>query len=149
MNSIEQMTGRSINIETISKLQNLPFLRMTFDSIDVRNKCLKLGFNFRHLHIPDHQFENERFKEIKYCYRCYAMNTHIANKCSKPPNYEICSKCSSTDHIWSNCNSAVVECIKCGGPHVARSPFCPTRKNLLKVNQHTSPKFRFSENDFP
>ena len=69
-----------IHIETISKFQNLPLLKITFESIDIRNNCLKLGLNFRHLHIPDHQFENERFKEIKYCYRCYAMNTHIANK---------------------------------------------------------------------
>ena len=105
--------------------------------------------NFRHLHIPDHQFENERFKIIKYCYRCCPVNTHIANKCSKPPDFKICSKCSSTDHIWSNSTSAVVKCINCGGPHVTRSPSCPTRKDLLKVNQHSSPKFRFSENDFP
>ena len=54
----------------------------------MKNKCLKLGLNFRHLHIPDHLFENERFKEIKYCYRCYAVNTHIANKCSKPSHYK-------------------------------------------------------------
>ena len=77
------------------------------------------------------------------------MNTHIANKCSKPPNYKICSKCSSTDHIWSNCNSVLVKCNNYGGPHVTRSPSCPTRKDLLKVNQHPSSKFRFSENDFP
>ena len=134
---------------TISKFQNLPFLKLTFDSIDMRNKCLKFGLNFRHLHIPDYQFENKRFKEIKYCYHCYSMNTHIANKYSKPPDYKICSKCSSMDHIWSNCTSAVVKCINCGGPHVTRLPSCPTRKDLLKANQHPSPKFRFSENDFP
>ena len=28
-------------IETISKFQNLPFLKITFDSIDIRNKCKK------------------------------------------------------------------------------------------------------------
>ena len=71
------------HIETISKFQNLPFLKITFDSIDIRNNCLKLGLNFRHLQILDHQFENERFKEIKYCYSCFTMNTHVANKCSK------------------------------------------------------------------
>ena len=41
------------HIETISKFQNIPFLKKSFDSIDIRNKCLKLGLNFRHLHIPD------------------------------------------------------------------------------------------------
>ena len=77
------------------------------------------------------------------------MNSDLANKCSKPPDYKICSKCSSTDHILSNCTSATVKCVNCGGPHVTRSPSCPTRKDLLKINQHPSPKFRFSENDFP
>ena len=77
------------------------------------------------------------------------MNSHLANKCSKPPDYKICSKCSSTDHIWSSCTSATIKCINCVGPHVMRSPCCPTRKDLLKVNQHPSSKFRFSENDFP
>ena len=137
------------HIKTINKFQNFPFLKITFDSINISNNCLKLGLNFRHLHIPDHQFENERFKEIKYCYRCYAMNSQLANKCSKPPDYKICSKCSSTDNIWSNCTSATVKCVNCGDPHVTRSPSCPTRKDLLKVNQHPSSKFRFSENDFP
>ena len=115
------------HIETISKFQNLPFLKITFDSIDIRNKCKKLGLNFRHLHIPDHQFEYERFKEIKYCYRCYAMNSHLANKCNRPHNYKICSKCSSSDNIWRNCNSATVKCINCGGPHATRSPSCPPK----------------------
>ena len=77
------------------------------------------------------------------------MNTHIASKCSKPPGYKICSKCSSTNNTWSNCTSEVVKCINCGGPHEKRSPSCPTVKELLKVNQHSSPKFVFSENDFP
>ena len=138
------------HIKTINKFQNLPFLKITFDSINISNNCLKFGLNFRHLHIPDHQFEKEHFKEIKYCYRCYAMNSHLANKCSRPPDYKICSKCSSTDHIWRNCTSATTKCVNCGGPHVTpRSPSCPTRKDLLKVNQHFSSKFRFSENDFP
>ena len=137
------------HIESINKFHNLPFLKITLDCIDMKDKCLKLGLNFRHLHIPGHLFENERFKEIKYCYRCYAVNTRIANKCSKPPVYKICSKCSSTDHIWSNCTFEEVKCINCGGPHVTRSPSCPTRKDLLKVYQQPSPKFRFSEKDFP
>ena len=90
------------HIESTNKFHNLPFLKITFDSINMKEKCLKLGLNFRHLHIPDHLFENELFKEIKYCYHCYSVNTHIANKCSKPPDYKICSKCSATDHIWRN-----------------------------------------------
>ena len=102
------------HIKTINKFQNLSFLKITFDSINISNNCLKLGLNFRHLHIPDHQFENERFNEIKYCYRCYAMNSHLANKCSKPPDYKIYSKYSSTDHIWSNCTSATVKCVNYG-----------------------------------
>ena len=48
------------HIESISKFQNLPFLKITFDCIDMKDKCLKLGLNFRHLHIPDHLFENDR-----------------------------------------------------------------------------------------
>ena len=78
----------------------------------------KTRTQFPTLHIPDHLFGNEGYKEIKYCYRCYAVNTHIANKCSKPPDYKICSKCSSTDHIWSNCTSSVVKCINCGRHHI-------------------------------
>ena len=35
--------------------------------------------NYRELNIPDHHLEEERFKEINYCYRCYAMNPHIAS----------------------------------------------------------------------
>ena len=137
------------HIESAKKFHNLPFLKITFDSINMKEKCLKLGLNFRHLLIPDHLFENELFKEIKYCYRCYSVNTHIANKCSKPPDYKICSKCSATDHIWRNCTSNVVKCINCGGPHVTRSPSCPTRKDHLKIYQHPSPKFKLSEKDFP
>ena len=30
-----------------------------------------------------------------------------------------------------------------------RSPLCPTRKELLKVNKHTYPKFVLSDKDFP
>ena len=96
------------HIESINKFYNLIFLKITFNCIDMKEKSLKLGLNFKHLYIPDHLFENECFKEIKYCYRCYqcyAVNSHIANKCSKPLDYKICSKCSATDHIWSNCTA--------------------------------------------
>ena len=109
------------HIENINKFHNLPFLKITFDCINMKGTCFKLGLNFRHLHIPDHLFENERFKEVKYCYRCYSVNTHRANKCSKPPDYKICSECSATDHIWSNCTSEVVKCINCGGPHARQA----------------------------
>ena len=44
--------------------------------------------------------------------------------------------------MWCNALTA-------GGPHVTRSPSCPTRKDHLKVYQHPSPKFKFSEKDFP
>ena len=125
--------------------------KQKFDNFDhfAQSDHLKLGLNFCHLHLPDHQFENECFKEIKDCYLCYAMNSHLANKCSKPPYYEISSNCSSKDHIWSNCTSATVKCVNCGGPHVTRSPSCRTRKDLLKVNQHPFSKFTFYKNDLP
>ena len=42
-----------------------------------------------------------------------------------------------------------VKCINCDGSDNMRSPSCPTRKDHLKVYQHPSPKFRFSEKDFP
>ena len=92
--------------------------------------------------------QEQRFRHVKYCYRCYAMNSHIANKCSKPPDYKICSKCASSEHRWTNCISAPVKCINCSGSHETLSPSCPARKKLLEPNQHLPPSLTSSEKNF-
>ena len=39
------------HIESINKFHNLPFLKITFDCINMKETCLKLGLNFRYLRI--------------------------------------------------------------------------------------------------
>ena len=64
----------------------------------------------------------------------YAYSDHLTGNCTKPKDYKICSKCSSTNHIWRNCSSSAKMCITCHGDHRAMSYQYPSVK-LIQQQQ--------------
>lgn len=63
--------------------------------------------------------------------RCYDYN-HVKKDCPKPDTFVICSNCSSPDHNYQNCHSALFKCITCSENHPTLASRCPTRRAMVK-----------------
>jgi hypothetical protein len=57
------------------------------------------------------------------CYRCQEIG-HKAFACKKP---QICGRCSEQGHHHKTCQSAVLKCVLCRGPHESFSKSCRVR----------------------
>jgi hypothetical protein len=56
----------------------------------------------------------------KQCYKCQELE-HMAFSCQKT---QVCSKCASEEHHYSNCQSKIPKCVLCGGPYESTSKNC-------------------------
>ena len=103
--------------------------------------CLQSGFFVANLSINSNSIALEEFHHVKYCFRCYAINSHVAAKCSKPEDYTACSICASLEHTYKNCESDVKKCLNCDGNHVTMSKMCKEFKETLstRVTSSTRP----------
>ena len=62
----------------------------------------------------------ETRSNLQQCYNCQEMG-HKAYSCSKQ---QTCAKCAQTGHRHTTCQSAILKCVPCGGPHESYSRNC-------------------------
>ena len=92
---------------------------------------------------------------VNYCFKCYAINSHVAKNCSKPESYKVCSICTAEDHTYKDCTSEVKKCLNCDGDHITMSKSCKKIKETSSpsstMNRTESYKKAVEQNptDFP
>ena len=87
-----------MKILKIKKFNKISHYKITFVSSSEAQNCESTGLLIESLHIFQKQIEKELFDITIICYRCYALDCHIATKCAKYSDFKICSKCSSHNH---------------------------------------------------
>ena len=93
------------SVEEVVKLPKN--LKITFSIVEMAEKSTELGISMFYLHIPGCNMNREVFIRLETCFACYAVDNHQTRECPKRvnnPNYEICSKCASTEHDFRRCN---------------------------------------------
>ena len=108
-------------------------MKIEFETVEMADKAIQHGIRLFRISVASHQITKEKYTEITYCLRCYALEQHLTKDCPKPREHKACSECASDDHTWSNCTSTTKKCLNCGGPHRTMAFKCPTRK--LAVNE--------------
>ena len=112
-------------VTEVIKLSSNNSIKVIFSSYSVTEKVLELGLSLFLLHVPGINFKRDRAEEILTCFRCYALNSHVASKCNKDPSYKVCSTCASPGHTFKNCTSTTKKCINCKGDHHTMSRNVP------------------------
>ena len=122
-----------LEITELSKFNNARNIKFVCKETHMADRCLSNGIRLLHMSYPPRMLSAQKPKptaarQVKFCYRCYSINTHSAKNCDKSQDYIICSICSSKEHTWRNCNSTSKRCINCTGDHNTISSHCPKVK---------------------
>lgn len=80
--------------------------------------------------IPPHQIK-ETYTQVITCMKCYKMEDHYTNQCTKPRDYKICSEYGELGHTWFTCLSKEKQCINCWDEHRTLAMRCPERKKYI------------------
>ena len=119
----------------VVKFPNSNTMKLVFVKSDFVQVCLNRGINMFHMHVPASQISKEIFITVSTCYRCFAIDDHLASSCPQDPGYKICSSCSVLGHTWHNCNAGTKMCVNCKRNHHTLSSECPKRKNAIKLRR--------------
>ena len=98
---------------------------------------IERGLKLFNLHIGSDDLQRETFIEVAQCFKCFRLDDHNTQECTKPGDYSICSKCSSSEHLFQNCNATKPCCINCKLPHPSTSFSCPERKKVVEAKRKT------------
>ena len=120
------------NIDTIFKFPHSKNIKITFKQATTTTKTREVDLKLFHMRIPSHQIHQEKFYNIKTCFRCYKIEDHHTNACSQDSSFKICSECSMTGHTWRECNVEENKCLNCDGNHRTLSMKCILRKEAIK-----------------
>ena len=127
-----------VEIVDIYKFPNTKNMKVTFANHEMAKKCLQAGIRLFCFSVPTYNLVQDKFISVKFCFRCYEIDTHEASNCLKPAAYKICSDCSSTEHRYAECNSTIKKCINCDGDHSTMSFKCPARKDIEKQKRRSN-----------
>lgn len=128
-------------IQEIEKPPRSKMLKITFTTTNIAKKAAEQGLKMYLMSIPPHQIEQDKFIEIKTCYRCYKVEDHFTSDCPKPKEYKICSECGEEGHYWRECNNTIKKCINCQEEHRTLAMRCPRRReayNFKKTESKTT-----------
>lgn len=64
---------------------------------------------------------------IKSVFKCYTYGDHIANNCTKGPDFRVCLLWASNDHVIRDYENPFRNCINCGGDYSALVFACPIK----------------------
>ena len=140
-----RQSNANFEIVDIFKFPNARIIKITLLNQEMANNCLQLGIKLFKRHLSPSDMQKEEVIDIKICYRCYELDSHLAHECSKPDTYKICSTCSSENHTYVNCTSDSKMCINCQQPHSTMSFSCSKRKAIVK-NQRSNSSTGTSQN---
>ena len=117
-------------IESVHKLPRYNSFKITYDSIANATKVLQQGLRICNISIPTTSLKRDRYVNVTFCYKCYAMDGHTIKNCNKPPHFKVCSTCSDTTHTYRDCTAPVdkYKCVNCNGNHKTTSFACKERK---------------------
>ena len=132
-----------MQVKTIYKFPNSKTIKITLIDQDMAQRAQSRGLFMFQLVVPATDISIEEYINMMVCYKCYEWDNHLASKCPKDDSYMICSLCSSTQHIFKNCESDIRLCVNCGGNHSTLSYACPVRKvkakSFMSKNSNTNP----------
>lgn len=130
-------TNAWLKIDSVFKFKNGNSFKIVCDTHAVAERCLKDGVRLSYTYIPPRNISREIFVFVSYCYRCYAMDSHMAKDCPKPGDFKVCSLCSSHNHTFKDCTAEAKKCLNCGGSHGTLSYSCPKRRDIARrINVH-------------
>ena len=124
--------NQSMSTIDIFKFPNSKIIKLTFSNTEMAERCLKNGLKLFLLHISPSEIQREEFIDVKVCYRCFDLNSHLKSECPKPPDYIICSKCATIGHDFKMCTSTGKKCVNCSQSHQTLSLSCQKRKDIVK-----------------
>lgn len=107
-------------------------LKIQFETISMADKAMNHGLRLFNVSIAPHQMAKEKYVQISYCMKCYAIEDHITKQCPKPEGYKVCSECSSQEHTWKHCPKGTLKCVNCGEAHKTMAYKCKKRKEKIK-----------------
>ena len=122
-----------LEIIQLTKFNNARNFKFVCKEAYMANNCLNHGIRMFDMSFPARMLSAQKPKgnnlqRPTFCFRCYAINDHSVRDCPKPPEFTICSECSSTNHSWQNCTSTTKKCLNCSGEHRTMSNTCPSVK---------------------
>lgn len=123
------------DVVDVVKFPNSKTIKIQFSNAAIAQRCLSDGLSLFHLHVGSSCMSVDKYIDILTCFRCYALESHIAANCSKSQSYKLCSICAIEGHDWRSCRSTTKKCINCGGDHSALSMQCPRRREILKLKR--------------
>ena len=117
---------------TVSKFSNARIIKITLSNQEMTGSCLQNGIKLFNLHINPRDLHQEVHHDIRMCFRCYELDSHLSFECPKEQDFKICSNCSCLGHTFKSCSSQVKKCINCGLNHSTISYSCQKRKDVIK-----------------
>ncbi|KAF2353098.1 Reverse transcriptase domain, partial [Trinorchestia longiramus] len=116
--------------EVIKIKQYTHLLKIVTADITIAQRILTEGFKMFNTKITARQCEQETYTHILICYKCYKFESHTTHECRS--TVQVCSECSSPDHLYTQCNSSIKKCINCNGAHRTLAASCPYRREVQK-----------------
>ena len=111
--------------QAVSPTKHASIVIFTYDA-EAADKCIRLGLNINYRNYPVEKYAPHL--RITQCYKCHKYGHHAQHCRSKLK----CGKCSSEEHITSECPSPIAKCLGCNGEHAAWDSTCPAREEEIK-----------------
>lgn len=131
-----------LTVVDLFKFPNSNIIKITCRNQEMANKCVDTGLKMFHFFVSPTDVALEEYFDVRLCYKCYALDSHLTHQCPEQNDYVICSNCSQLGHNFRSCESTVKTCINCAGPHPTISYSCPKRKVIVarmrKSKKHPS-----------
>lgn len=87
------------------KFPNSKTIKITFKQTVSAKKAQDQGLRLFQMNIPHYNIKQEIFYNIKTCFKCYKIETHFTNQCTKPKELTICSGYSE-GYTWKDCKTS-------------------------------------------
>ena len=78
------------------------------------------------------------FRPIQ-CYSCFQWCQHYRNECPTKHEPQICSRCTETDHLYTECINPP-KCLNCEGEHSVTARICPEYTKVIEMHKPTIAK---------
>lgn len=95
---MEKNEWANTQIDEIFKFPNSKNIKITFAQSTLAIKAKQQGIKMFSMSIAPHQIKQEEFYTIKTCFKCYAIEHHTTNQCTKNKDFLICSECAEQGH---------------------------------------------------
>lgn len=123
-NDINCRNSGVLELTSVTKFPSGKTFKFVCKNVEMAARCLDKGFSAFNLCISPHCLAIEEQRQAKFCYRCYSLDGHFANNCSKPTTYKVCSLCAREGHAHKECSFTERKCLNCSGSHATTSKAC-------------------------